>query len=169
MKSPTYPCIGSYSEGTMRMEDVLPVVLDTLDDYLPGWREEHVDDSLEEILTADDWTEHQREVLTEWLNEELWDLMDTIAPPFTSWGSHEGDGACYGFWIHSDVLRCPQYDEDNDLERVSDLSEVKLDREWVLVVNDHGNATLYRRSPGRSLDGDDSVYEDQFEMIWSVV
>lgn len=32
------------------------------------------------------------------VNEDLWDILDSIAPKGTYFGALEGDGACYGFW-----------------------------------------------------------------------
>jgi hypothetical protein len=34
----------------------------------------------------------------DYLIEDLWDILDSIAPKGTYFGAIEGDGACYGFW-----------------------------------------------------------------------
>jgi hypothetical protein len=36
------------------------------------------------------------------LNEDIWQAMDQIAPPGTSFGAHEGDGSDFGFWEQED-------------------------------------------------------------------
>ena len=55
---------------------------------------------------------------------------------------HPGDGADYGFWVSWDSIEDAQH--DGELLRVSDISEVPDDHTGsVLLVNDHGNATLY--------------------------
>ena len=38
------------------------------------------------------------------LNEDIWDLLDNIAPEFCYFGAHEGDGASYGFWTSDEAL-----------------------------------------------------------------
>ena len=56
------------------------------------------------------------------LNEDIWELLNEISPEHTSFGSHPGDGADYGFWQwefecakcgtwydpESDGLECPE-------------------------------------------------------------
>lgn len=37
-----------------------------------------------------------------YLNEYLWEYMDSIAPNRTSFCSSDGDGCCYGFWLYED-------------------------------------------------------------------
>ena len=43
----------------------------------------------------DDETRKKAEDL---LNEDLFDLMNAIAPFGCYFGAHEGDGSCFGFW-----------------------------------------------------------------------
>ena len=60
-------------------------------------------------------------------------------------------------------------DEENDIIRVSDLSEVPDDATgYVLNVNDHGNATLYEIGPQdeHSLS---AFASDNLKEIWAIV
>lgn len=75
------------------------------------------------------------------------------APEYCYVGSTEGDGACIGCWpILEEVQRAVR---DGEILGVSDTSELQgacrlplsTDRAvFALHVNDHGNATLYRRA-----------------------
>lgn len=72
---------------------------------------------------------------------ELFDALQTFAPPYTYFGSNEGDGADYGFWPSMDGPG-----EMNDLPRLN-ADVAHLDQYWgkdVLLVNDHGNVECGR-------------------------
>lgn len=133
--------LGTLISGTHKSEDLLPAFLNELYRISEG-----MDDGTVEELAA------RYELLSE-LDEEhpdeefalIADLMDTLndyAPPYAYFGAHPGDGADYGFWVDEDIIGDDAVDDE--LLRVNDLSEVPED--WagnVLVVNDHGNMTLY--------------------------
>lgn len=68
---------------------------------------------------------------------EAMGLLQEYAPPYTVVGAHEGDGSCFGCWPY-----VPE-DDDEDLTRVADLSELTPGFVGeVLVVNERGNCTL---------------------------
>jgi hypothetical protein len=70
--------------------------------------------------------------------DALFDALGEYAGPYFYFGAHPGDGADYGFWLSE------MWEEDFDGLKVSDLSEIPAKyRGEVLVVNDHGNCTLY--------------------------
>jgi hypothetical protein len=69
---------------------------------------------------------------------ELFEALEQFALPYGYFGSLEGDGADYGYWLQSNLV------EDFDGLKVDDTSEVPRSyRGEVLHVNDHGNVTLY--------------------------
>src|SRR5437763_1843047 len=87
--------IGSISSGTLREIDLIPAfeaVLDiacveyerptSADKLLRGWK-----------LTDAEWEE-----VGYYLNEELFDLLNEIAPDGTCFCAHPGDGSDFGFW-----------------------------------------------------------------------
>jgi len=74
------------SQGTLRPVDLVESILDFLDSI--GYPE--IWSLREQALEEED--------LTYFLNEDLWDLMNEIAPEGTYFGSHEGDGSLIGFW-----------------------------------------------------------------------
>jgi hypothetical protein len=93
----------------------------------------------------------KEEELPEILNE-LWDLVNSYAPPFMSLRMNDGDGADLGWWIEWDSI------EEAVHEGAVGKCEAGLPwpvweetPEFVLEVNDHGNATLKYASNGREV------------------
>jgi len=137
--------LGSISSGTLRPEDLIPAFAAVLDpNSEPATRAKAYDP---ETTSAEE---------AERLLEDLENALSDMAPDYCYFGTTAGDGANFGFWLDDDVIR-----EDlhfNDLLRVSDLSEVPDDRNGpVLLINDHGNMTLY------------AVVDGVTTEIWSVV
>jgi len=135
--------LGSISWGTIIPEDIVSVLLDELDRL-------DVSDDYTQIrceagsITDDDY-ESDDLVIRNWISEVMTRLMDALtdfAPAYCYFGLHEGDGSDLGYWPDWDYI------EDDvragDLLQVSDLADVPEGNMLpVLVVNDHGNATLY--------------------------
>ena len=75
---------------------------------------------------------------------ELDDAINAHNPEGVYFGSHEGDGADFGFWVSSVFL--DDIREDDDIrERVE--------------VSDHGNVTLFDRP----------VDDDNRRIVWAIV
>ena len=139
-----YP-MGTVSSGTMREEDLIPdfcwelARLARQTGILPAKaRKSHLAlvRDIETRMEAEDYFESEDASYD--LNEGLFDALNTYAAPYFYFGSHPGDGSDYGFWLGE------MFDEDFDGLKVADLSEVPAKyRGEVLVVNDHGNMTLY--------------------------
>jgi len=137
--------IGTVTRGTLRPQDLIPTFLDLAREYAP----EHyaqlcvspfgpIPAHAAEDEDADWW--HSEDA--GYLLEELQDLLGESAPAYCYFGAHEGDGSDFGFWPDWSALDDAVH--DGDALKVSDLADVPDD--WngpVLVVNDHGNATLY--------------------------
>ncbi len=161
----TQATLGSISSGTMRPEDLIPVFLNALADCGGKCRTKY-----QQLASIDRLTD------TYWESEEpsydldsLFEALESYAPPFAYFGTHEGDGADYGFWlcweaiddaIHDGVIIKVEAGEDRTTSpgNGDGVSQAQADRdsraEYYLSVTDHGNMTLY------TLDG---------EEIWSVV
>jgi hypothetical protein len=150
--------VGSYSHGTLRDCDIASTLADML--RAAGHDDAVLLAYLETIATygdsADmdelsDLSEHETECL-EYASETISDAMDALqeyAPPFCYVGFHEGDGSDLGVWFMHDSFEESCRDgsvlkisDSSDLESVAfaDMAEV----EYVAVVSDHGNVTLYR-------------------------
>ncbi|MBU6231655.1 hypothetical protein KGP36_03220 [Patescibacteria group bacterium] len=146
-----YDNIGSISSGTLRPEDLIPAMI---------WeaKQHHLSreyrNQLRRIISrvanaADDYWESDD---AHYDMEELYNILESVAPPYFYFGAHPGDGADIGFWL------CEGIDEIFEGLRVNDLSEVPTGYTGeVLHVNDHGNTSLYRAVRGR-------LYE-----VWAIV
>ena len=102
-----FPYLGSCSTGTLRPEDLIPSFCALLTDVL-RWAEAESDcdpDGLQDTLSkleviegaADDDDYFESEDATydqEWLT----DMLNEYAPESVIFGSHEGDGADFGYW-----------------------------------------------------------------------
>ena len=154
--------IGTVSHGTMRTQDLIPLFLSTIHEVDPKKYNALVDVAEEldapigsaylskgctrGIDACDDHEWWTSDNAIEFLNEDLWDQMNLIAPPYTCFGSHEGDGSDYGFWVDSEYIKEMIY--EGSVKSVSDLSEIDEGYEGdVCIVNDHGNMTMgYHRN-----------------------
>ncbi len=162
--------LGSIASGSLRTEDLLPAFLDCLD----SWKEElslslpigatfeqtesvkrevsRIDDLLADIesrQSSDDYYESEE---AQYDMESLESELQNVAPPYFYFGAHPGDGADFGFWLSEDSLA------DFDGLRVDDLAEVPDDYcGEVLLVNDHGNTSLYIANNG------------QMSEVWAIV
>ena len=64
---------------------------------------------------------------------ELMQALEEFAPPLSYFGASEGDGAAFGFW---------PVDID-EAARELDVLKVEYVPEYIAVISDHGNVTLY--------------------------
>jgi len=137
--------LGSVSSGTLRPEDLIPAFASALE---PG-------SELQARADAFDFEAADNEEAG-WLLEELYEALEEMAPNYCYFGAHPDDGADFGFWISFDAIK-----EDiatGDLLQISDLSEIPQGHNGLaLLVNDHGNMTLYGVTNGAAAE------------IWSVV
>ncbi len=113
-----YAELGSVSSGTMRPEDLIPAFINALDeirDNIPLSCEHgdetgrvaivsRIDNIVGEIegrmnVDPGDGFDYYQSEEADWDMEELSDLLQGFAPPFAYFGSHEGDGSDYGYWV----------------------------------------------------------------------
>lgn len=136
-----YP-IGSVSCATMRNEDLIPTFLDQLAYRLKHGpsvsreaRKRHFAIMNACVVDKPDYFESDA---ADSDLESLFDALGEYAGPYFYFGAHPGNGADYGYWLSEG------FQDDFDGLQVSDLSEVPNKyRGEVLLVNDHGNVTLY--------------------------
>lgn len=153
--------LGSVSSGTMRDDDLIPSFLyearrlrmtredrKTINDLA---REYDAKSGAEDDDSAEDVSE---------ITSELFDILDRYCPDYCYFGAHPGDGADYGVWVVEDLFydtRQGSYDglvmRGNDCPSLEDLREARSSNySHFLHVNDHGNATLYRRASNRWIE-----------------
>lgn len=137
--------IGSISEGTMRSKDLITAFMDALKSVHPeleaGLRESNPE--IFEWLN-NDCEGDEPENTSEFINEGLFYALNENCPAYAYFGSHEGDGARYGVWVDHDGLN--EAVSDDEVFKCNDLSGVPEDwAGYVMLVNDHGNTSLYNR------------------------
>jgi hypothetical protein len=154
--------IGSISHGTLRTPDLLRAFAASFEGLCDGQTippivaeargTAELIEECEERCSGQGNTATNAEALGEQEEigqEVLTDLADNYlsecAPPYCYFGTHDGDGSDFGFWFSPDAFEdacC-----DGEVLKVGDLSEIPthLPRgvEYVAMVNDHGNVTLY--------------------------
>jgi hypothetical protein len=138
--------IGTISHATMRAQDLIPVFVTALKSLDQTLGQDHLDVIMEgeAIIAKGDW---DTEDTSMYLNEDLFEALNDCAPPYFYFGSHPGDGSDYGFWLDEEI------GEIFDGLKVSDLSEVPADYQGeVLLINDHGNTSLYAVNDKGSMD-----------------
>lgn len=135
--------IGSVSCATMREEDLIPAFVYELESQRPLKREHRR--KLREIKRRMEQDGYYQSEDAGWdLNEFLFDALNEYCLPYFYFGSHPGDGADYGYWLSEG------FEDEFDGLKVDDLSEVPTGYTGeVLLVNDHGNMSLYAYSRGR--------------------
>lgn len=144
-----YP-MGSISSGTMKKEDLIPEFLYTLKEISP--KHELVKRLMKKRWNRKDIDKYYDSEESDYDLEDLFDALNELAGPYFYFGAHPGDGSDYGFWLHE------FFEDDFDGIKVSDLSEIKEDYTGeALVINDHGNMTLY------------DVNNGKYKEIWSVI
>lgn len=149
--------LGEIIGGTHRLADLVPRFAEVLESLA---RKNGVIDRHAELLSR------ARQIIRDknWdgedafaVHDELVEALDDYAPRYARFRAHEGDGASFGFWLN-DIESIK--DDVNDMSGmvVGDLSEVpeRFNGE-VLVINDHGNVSLYVSARGK------------LRCIWSVV
>ena len=147
----THPEIGPISEGTTRTADLLTTFANYLEAHIPAHTLEQnkshnvisiTSQTAQLINDARNIDPESRPEAADDIVIELICTLDSLAAPYTFFGAHSGDGACFGFWPN--LFEVNAQIHDGEMLKVNDLADVPND--WcgpVLVVNDHGNQTLY--------------------------
>jgi len=133
--------LGTVSHGTMRPEDLIP-------DFC--WELRYLGHRSSELTAIEKRSNKPEYYDTEeamWDLETLFNMLDEHSPDGAYFGSHPGDGSDYGFWVDESI------EWDFDGLKVNDLADVPRGyRGYVLVVNDHGNMTLYTKTARKLIE-----------------
>lgn len=140
--------LGTVSRGTMRARDLIPAFADALR-ALRGALPKTPHNNIRALRGNFD-SEEADDVVT-----ELFEELESLAPDYTMFGAHPGDGSDYGFWLIDDWQQCAK---DDGVLFVDDTSAVPKGFSGIVChVNDHGNATLYSARNGKLRE------------VWSIV
>ena len=123
--------IGSISTGTLRPEDLLPTFARELERHAP---DHHLVTEANNILVWDDGGASE-------LINEIQDELQNHCPPFVYFGSLEGDGADFGYWVDMDALNEALVDPYFALIE-GEIYQIPRDEEVLIKRNDHGNVTV---------------------------
>ena len=144
----TKATIGSVIWGTLRNEDLLSAFADELS-RIADPSDSNAQQLINEARTLPADGDAVSDVIS-----ELMDALTEYAPAHCYFGTLEGDGSCFGFWPDYEWLNY----NDGDTLRVDDLAAIPDDYDGeALVINDHGNISLY------------FVTNGQPQHIWSIV
>ena len=142
--------LGTVSQGTLRVEDLIPTFLSEL----PGLSKRAYNEviTMNRDLLAEDGSliseeeymggQDYDEVLQALLEEEVIPALDELAPPYCYFGAHVGDGADFGFWV--DQVALDEAVESGEVWRDDGSSPYPEYAEYRLVGEE-----LYRRSGER--------------------
>jgi hypothetical protein len=121
----------SLSHATMRPEDLIPSFLDFLREI------KGMDVDVDNCAAA--MIEEASHEQTEDLLEDIYNLLNAIAPDHCIFGAHEGNGSDYGFWTDEDSLINAIHFRLELLDINDDLSDIRATAEWILSeLDNHG-------------------------------
>ncbi len=156
--NPANVSLGSVSHGTMREEDLIPAFMSELyrlklvkHDFKPDETLGTLLKDIESRLYDEDDNERPEYYDSEAAHydlEALFDALDGFSPPYVHFGSHEGDGSDYGYWICFDSIEDDVH--AGELERGDETPEPSERPEGSLYlhVNERGNCELYSLEDG---------------------
>ena len=133
--------IGSLISGTLRPQDLIPAFIAELEYLDPGVS---IEVPGREALPEDEASPWWQSEDAEALAEELIGLLNDIAPAYTYFGAHHGDGADFGLWPDYAAI---EYDiTDGCLVRLEAGDEPPESTAEYIEWNDHGNLAYYVKS-----------------------
>jgi hypothetical protein len=139
------------SNATMRSEDLIPSFLYFLEQVAKECEIEDEVQAIQEEVAKLEFEEksgygtyYKNEDEASWiLNEDIWELLNSIAPQFCYFGANEGDGACYGFWTSDEALSDYVDTELSDLQQRNqeftyDFEDVRSTLDLIMeTLNEH--------------------------------
>lgn len=135
--------IGTISHGTHKSDDIAAALLPLAAEYDLGETRLH---DLRDVIADSDAPDAQ-----EIICEVIEDLSD-FAPDYCYVGMHEGDGSDLGVWPDMDsvdeAVNCGDIIKIDDLSDLDTMLASECNATHALLVNDHGNCTLYTLTLG---------------------
>jgi len=138
------------STATMRSEDLIPSFMGFLKNVAEECEIQEESSRLKAEVEKLEFEDHpgygtyykDKEQASWILNEDIWNLLNDIAPDYTYFGANEGDGACYGFWTVdealSDHIEAELHNAINGQDYILDFDQIRKTCEHVLeILNQH--------------------------------
>lgn len=152
-----YASLGTVSHGTLRDEDLISSFRDQLKELLDQQDSDDYDPEHKHMALVNEAScpfeaaFYETEAAAELINE-LSDALGQYSPPCCYFGSNEGNGSDFGFWWSNQDYR--RRVSDGEILPINDLAELDKPNvqrllanddvpEYVAVISDHGNVTLY--------------------------
>ncbi len=128
--------LGTVSHATMRPEDLIPAFVQEIKYYNPRNK---IVCEIGKRITKKSYDYNSEDAVYDL--ESLFDELNNICNiPYVYFGSHPGDGSDYGFWLSE------YFESDFEGLKVNDLAEIPSNYTGeILLINDHGNMTLYNK------------------------
>lgn len=139
-RRPTVLRVGTVSHGTMREEDLIPSFIWEANGLRLSQAERDIVRRITRAMHVAGYYDSEQ------ANDDctaLFDILDAHCPDFCTFGAHDWDGSDYGVWPSLDAV------EDSSDVFKGDYRDAPKSARYALEVNDHGNATLYRRAGNR--------------------
>ena len=145
--------LGSISTGTLRTEDLLPKFAHALLAIVTD-NEQYELEMVEDALNGRIKRTGVDTRTAVGLLDDIQDSLNQYCPPFVYFGTLEGDGADFGFWVDRDAIQ-EAIDPTSCLVRINANGDYVLEEDGVIVqVSDHGRVT---------------VMDMERNILWSVV
>lgn len=166
MKIRSTASLGSVSSGTHREEDLLPAFYGVLEflcaqhrrvrgvgKYREVIKQAKAAERLLEKSSHDPGNGDKWEIISTMINETLPDALQDFSPPFCYFGTHEGDGADFGFWFSHDDFQTQVSDgrvfvratDPWSKEEILPMAKRHPEVNYFAFYNDHGNLTVWNR------------------------
>ena len=127
------PTIGSISEGTTSLRDLIPCFARELERL-------SCFDQQKRLIQRAHETDPESYMAPE-IVHDLISALNIYSLSYTFFGPNPDDGAAFGFW--PDLEGLEDYVREGTVIKVNDLSEILSgDFRDVMLVNDHGNVTF---------------------------
>jgi len=161
------------SWGTHRPDDLIPKFMAVLKEY----GKEAYDKYVSENPEVEDWKKLDDETKG-WVVDELFDLLDGIAPEDCYFGAHPGDGADFGFWqVDESKKNEAKYDRPVTLYATTRYTDAEEARRFIRsITNDNISVSTERNGDtvSVSIEGSDEdidafleVYTDNYVFLES--
>lgn len=146
--------VGTWSEGTLRTEDLLEAALDMARSVgYESDRTEEAEHALDAIIEGDDHGCTSEVCAADYADEcfsDLADALEEFAPIYCYIGMTEGDGACFGVWPDHDAIDeaiRTSHKIDEGIRESRDAAYYNANDGVIIEVSDHGNVEVWQAVP----------------------